>query len=390
MRVMVIGGTGLEGSELVRDLMRSQVEEIIVTSRSLDKAKKAAEDFSKEGKSKVTAIPLEVNNHDEAVEAIKDADVDVVASTVGPFYIYGPKTAKIAIDAGVPYVDINDEFKPTRKVLEYDEDAKEADIPVLIGCGASPGCTNLLAAYGASKLDKVDKINIDWVWPATSGGGGFAVILHFLEIISGDCVQFMDGEFKYVPAGSGRREVDFSKVGTQPIAYVGHAEPETLPRFIEGVKEVTCCGGVYPPITDEVAYKLQSLGLTREKPFEVNGQKVDPREISNIILENFETEANKELEEYCLTDENGAIIVHITGEEDDNPVTYSYSLTHAADKLTANPASIAAQMIAKGEIKDKGVLTPEQLDVENIKEIFNQLKFRGFEIYEKKQVDKKL
>ena len=33
MRVMVMGATGLEGSELVRDLMRSQVEEIFVTSR---------------------------------------------------------------------------------------------------------------------------------------------------------------------------------------------------------------------------------------------------------------------------------------------------------------------------------------------------------------------
>ena len=40
-------------------------------------------------------------------------------------------------------------------------------------------------------------------------------------------------------------------------------------------------------------------------------------------------------------------------------------------------------MIAKGEIKDKGVLTPEQLDIENIKEIFAQLKYRGFEIYER-------
>ncbi len=387
---MVIGGTGLEGSELVRDLIRSQVDEIIITSRSEDKAKEKAAKFAKEGKSKVTGIALDVNNHDEAVKIIKDADVDVVASTVGPFYIYGPKTAKIAIDAKVPYVDINDEFKPTREVLGYDDDAKEAGIPVLIGCGASPGCTNLLAAYGASKLNKVDKINIDWVWPATSGGGGFAVILHFLEIISGDCIQFLDGDFKYVPAGTGRREVDFPKVGTQPIAYVGHAEPETLPRFIEGVNEVTCCGGVYPPILDDVAYKLQFLGLTSDRPFEINGQEISPREISNIILENFEARANKELEEYSLEDENGDIIVHVIGQKDENQVIYTYNIAHAADKLTANPASIAAQMIAKGEIKDKGVLTPEQLDIENIKEIFAQLKYRGFEIYEKEQVVKRL
>ena len=96
------------------------------------------------------------------------------------------------------------------------------------------------------------------------------------------------------------------------------------------------------------------------------------------------------MKDYYLTREHGAIIVHVTGEKDDNMVTYSYSVTQAADKLTANPTSIAAQMMVNGKIKDTGVLTPEQLGIENIKEILDQLKFRGFEIYEEEKVNKKL
>ncbi len=304
--------------------------------------------------------------------------------------MYGPKVVKIAVDARVPYVDINDEFKPTRQILsDYDTPAKEAGIPVLLGCGASPGCTNLLAAYGASKLSRVDKINIEWLWPGTGDGSGVAAVLHYLEIITGDCVQFLDGEFKAVPAGTDIMEVEFPPLGKHQIAYVGHAEPETLPRFIEGVSEVTCHGGAFPAELAELAYYFKSLGLTQTEPLNVNGHKIAPRTFSMALIDKLMSEMGAAFEGVDLPS-LGFIKVHVTGEKGDAQVTYSYSMAEKPDRMTANPASIAVQMAAQGRIKRTGVFAPEGLDIKLIREMIDQLKARGYSIHEREQIERKL
>lgn len=390
MRIMVMGGAGLEGTELARDLVRSKVDEIIIADCNLHAAEGLAKQLSAKGGSRVTAQFIDANDHSGTVKAIREAKVDAVANTIGPFYMYGPKVVKIAVDARVPYVDINDEFKPTRKILsDYDAPAKEAGIPVLLGCGASPGCTNLLAAYGASKLTRADKINIEWLWPSTGDGSGVAAVLHFLEIITGDCVQFLDGEFKAVPAGTEIKEVEFPPLGKNQIAYVGHAEPETLPRFIRGVNEVTCHGGAFPAELAELAYYFKALGLTATEPLNVNGQEIVPRTFSMALIDKLMSELGEALAGADLPS-LGFIKVHVTGQKDDAQVTYSYYMSERPDGMTANPASIAVQMAAQGRIKRTGVFAPEGLDIELIKEMLDQLKKRGYSIHEKEQIERQL
>lgn len=53
-------------------------------------------------------------------------------------------------------------WKPTQDALETDGEARRAGMTVLLGIGASPGLTNLLARHSADQLDEVDYIQTVW------------------------------------------------------------------------------------------------------------------------------------------------------------------------------------------------------------------------------------
>lgn len=53
-------------------------------------------------------------------------------------------------------------WKPTQDALETDGEARRAGVTVLLGIGASPGLTNLLARHSADQLDEVDYIQTVW------------------------------------------------------------------------------------------------------------------------------------------------------------------------------------------------------------------------------------
>ncbi|QOW23111.1 hypothetical protein [Novilysobacter avium] len=53
---------------------------------------------------------------------------------------------KSAIEAGCHYVVICDDAQPTVDMLDLHEQASQAGIVALVGCGVSPGTLNVLAA----------------------------------------------------------------------------------------------------------------------------------------------------------------------------------------------------------------------------------------------------
>jgi hypothetical protein len=90
------------------------------------------------------------------------ADCDLLVSTVGPFFRFGVPVLQAAIDMGVSYADINDDWEPTCQMLELDEAASAAGITAVIGIGASPGISNMLAAVAARSLDEVFELHTGW------------------------------------------------------------------------------------------------------------------------------------------------------------------------------------------------------------------------------------
>jgi saccharopine dehydrogenase-like NADP-dependent oxidoreductase len=97
------------------------------------------------------------------------------------------------------YVDICDDPEPTLAMFELDQRAQEAGVGALIGMGASPGLSNLLAARAARHLDSVTDCYTVWPLDVRSpgqhgatmdeardaNGRPSAAAIHLMEQISG-------------------------------------------------------------------------------------------------------------------------------------------------------------------------------------------------------------
>lgn len=377
------------GSAVVMDLVRSSVSKVIVADHNLEGAKRVADQYGGQ-KSKFSARFVDANDHDSLVKAMKDADV--VASTLGPFYKYGIKVLKGAIDAGVNLVDINDDYDATRDALSLSDQAEMAGITAIVGLGASPGITNILARYGAEKLDRVDEIHTAWAVAITDPSGP-ASLDHWFHCLTGMVPTYRDGKWVDVQPGSEPEIVDFPP--RIEVFHVGHPEPVTLPRYIEGVKVVTNKGGTVPTWLDQLFLRLVDFGFGSTKSLKVKDVSIAPRDFTLALFRALEDFASPEFLGRMLEEAKGSLgglRVDVIGEVEGKATKLTYRLG-ASDRLVASagvtgatapatsiPLSIGAQMLAHGEIKAKGVFAPE--GCVNPKAFLNQLKKRGFEIYE--------
>ena len=75
------------------------------------------------------------------------------------------------------------------------------------------------------------------------------------------------------------------------------------------------------------------------------------------------------------------VLIVVKGREKNREVTYKYYSSGGMAPGTGVAASLFAQMVWRGEIKDKGVVTPEQVDP---KSFFGHFGKRGFFLHEEK------
>lgn len=357
MLIAVLGGAGLVGSAVVDDLVRSGVDEVVVADLNIHAAQEVIEKY-KRADTKVSAQFVDVNEHKSLVDVISGADV--VSSSIGPSYEYCNKVLEAAIEAKVNLVDLCDEFDAAEEAFKHDSQAKKAGITACIGCGASPGLSNIVAKYASSKMDRVESIQIAWAVSVRDTGGP-AANYHFFHSLSGNIPTFRKGKIKYIQAGSEKERVKFpDPIGEVEVYSFGHPEPLTLPRFIEGVKNVSIKGATLPIWLDEVYRGLSKSGLTSKQPINVKGISIIPLDFAvsltfsqyalpSEIKEMIDRDAPTTSAEKCI----------VTGERKGNPTRYTYDGLASFAKTTTTSASVAAQMIATDKTTSKGVLPPE-------------------------------
>ena len=129
---------------LVR-LMREEAQLEAVTLGDLDLAKAQAR--AEESGPKFSARQVDLTQHTDLVAAM--ADHDLVINYAGPFYRFEAPAARAAIEAGVSYLSIADDYDAYLQVAELEEAARAAGVKIMSGFGNSPGLTQLLAQKGA-------------------------------------------------------------------------------------------------------------------------------------------------------------------------------------------------------------------------------------------------
>ena len=385
MHIVVLGGAGVMGSASVRDLVQSKISRVTVADYNIEAAERlAAELLDEFEKTDVSAQFVDANDQASLIKIMKTADA--VASAIGPFYKFGSKVVKAAIEAGVNLVDICDDADATLEAFKLDREAEKAGVSIVVGLGMSPGLTNILAKCGSNKMDAVEEIRTSWVVGALDPGGP-ADVEHGFHMLTGNVPTFKDGQWIDVPAGSEKETVEFlPPIGKVEVYHVGHPEPVTLPRFVKGVKTVTNKGALFPHLINQLFSFLVDFGFSSTQPIKVKGVSIIPREFSAALMdqqrETPEIVAPHVLEKVLPLE--GSLLsgtrVEVKGSKDKNAVRYVYRSVGQVHQCTGAPLSIGAQMLARGEIKPKGVLAPEACI--DPKTLLSELNKREIEIYE--------
>ena len=350
MRAIVIGGTGGMGQGVARDLIKQEkITKVALGDINIDPGR--VQDKLRASK-KVSLIRVDVNDHNGIVGAIRENDV--VINCAGPFYKTAVAVARAAVEAGVNYIDICDDYEAVPILFssaDIDKAAKEAGITLLTGMGSDPGTNNVLVKWYASQLDRVDEIHLFWVVSIAELAG--AAWDHSLHMITGKIPQYLDGKLEYVDGGTGEETAEFLEpLGTCVVRYVGHPQPITIPRYIEGVKKVVIKGALIPLWVDELIKEQKQTGFLSREPVEVRGTKVTPYDLTLKLWDTIPKSRD-----------NGpaasGLKVIVKGERQGKRVTYTADIVGRMAPGTGLPASIAALMMDAGDVTVKGVVAPE-------------------------------
>lgn len=371
------------GRITVRDLFETAGDsEILIADYNLKNAQKLARSYRSP---RVKAAFVDVLDLQATSRLLRGAFA--VINSVQ--YEYNLHVMQAALRAGVHYLDLGGLFHMTRKQLELHSQFKRAGLAAILGIGAAPGITNVLARFAADQLDRVREIHIRLgsidetkvVNPPPLASS--YSIQTILEEFSYPPAVFTKGRFQFVEPMSGEEEVIFpAPVGRQYPMYTIHSEIASLPLTYKnkGVREVAFKIAFDRDFTEKIRF-LRDIGLASEKAVTVKGVRVIPRDLLVQTIRSLRKPVTKgPLKEYEI------IRVVVKGKKDGKAQTWIVDCHTRGmprwgiglDIDTGSPPSIAAQMLARGEIDSRGAV-PAEVAIDP-KLFFAELKKRNMEV----------
>lgn len=184
-RIAVLG-TGAVGARVARQLVSSDSVECVVlrNGEDIDRAEVVA------GTLGAKATVDRGGDFDPV-----DADVVVLAGPVRT----DAGGAEAFMRRGQHVVTLTDSVPAVQALLALDNEARERDVTIAIGCGFAPGLSCVLACHAASWFDSVDEIHV-----AKAGTGGPACARQHHRALRGMAIDWRDGAWTHRPGGSGR------------------------------------------------------------------------------------------------------------------------------------------------------------------------------------------
>ena len=365
MKVLVLGGAGAMGRHLCRALVDMDcIEQVRVAGIDNE----AGQTFCASLDGRATYLSLDVT--DDAALVGELEDVDLVANTTGPFFKLAKPILEAAIASGIDYIDICDDVEPTASMLELHAEAEQAGITAIVGMGASPGLTNLLARQAVEALDTVEAIDTSWDLDMTitvddgfaaapTGMNTPAAIVHWMHCCSGRAPITKNGRVICVRTLE-PVDLDFQHDTTVVGWSVAHPEPVTLAL-------------TYPELTD-----CSNFMTGRKEIFELLRPIRDRIDKGTLTIEtaaamlvthyNLGAPMSKDAEAARRSGrktQTPLLAAMAKGKLDGRSATSVAAMRNlpigGMGASTGIPAAIAIRMIAEGAITEKGVFPPENV-----------------------------
>jgi saccharopine dehydrogenase-like NADP-dependent oxidoreductase len=349
-RILVTGGGGEMGAYACRALSKAdEVDQVLVADRDRERAVRVADELGPK------AAPLELDISD--ADALSDAlgDVDIVLNTAGPFYRFGREVLSAAIATGTDYLDICDDWEPTLDMLELNDAARAAGVTAVLGMGASPGTSNLLALLAMNECDQVDRVYTVWraggaapLKPEEPDPAPNAAMEHWIHNCT-EAIRTWRGGQQVDAWALEEVALSYPGIGEDAAWVCGHPEPLTIPR-------------TRPEVKDSLNLMVARRGLMealQRVALRVRSGELDVRAASVQLLR----EPNIAGPTAGPSPRLPNLFAVAEGLRDGAPVraaAQALVLPNAnMGEMTGYPLAIAALMMARGQVDKPGVHAPE-------------------------------
>ncbi len=307
---------------------------------------------------KAKAARVDVTKPTELIAAMRQADL--VMNCVGPFFRFGVPILEAAIEAGLDYLDICDDPEPTKAMHELHNRAKEAKITAIIGLGASPGITSMLAARAREELDETEELIAAWNIEEDAGGDDkvaySAAVVHWMQQCSGTIWECENGslvEKKPLAEVS----LEYPGRGTRTVYTVGHPEPVSFHYSFPDLQR-SFCVMVMPSLWinefRELAEQIDQGTMTLEKA----GKKL----VADAAVSSF---IGKIIEKFSGLFDHPRLPIFFAlakGRKDGRPervATAIRSIPPGMARATGIPLALGTRLFLQGRVAAKGVIAPE-------------------------------
>jgi len=371
VRIALLGGAGMMGQGIVRDLLSDRAIVDIAELRLFDSSRARMQALGEAmNDTRLSLHELDVSDP-QALRRALDG-VDICVNAVPTLAGHQMAIFAAALDARADYVDLGGLGTYTVKQLEWHEQFRAAGVVAVLGVGADPGMSNVICRAVADQLDEIDSINLYWAATLSGAENPLLVPPYSVSTVLAEyahpCVQFLDGRHVECAPQTGRETIDLPEPwGRCEFMYSIHSEQLTVPLADgirqKGIKEFTW--KLHLPHREHEAW----VGLVKagfgdfDRPVDINGTPVRPLDLLNAVINRNIAENTQRIPPQQSSEIHFAIG---RGRVGGQPATARCEVVVRAnamyegyvDAATSMNASIAVQLMLR-EPRRPGVYAPE-------------------------------
>lgn len=342
------------------DLAHSaDVEVVTLADLDIERARAVAETI-KSGK--VRPAQVDVTNSQEVVELMRGHAAAISCAV----YRHNLRLARAAVEARVNFCDLGGNNSVVAEELALDEEARRARINIIPDCGLAPGMVSVLVAHGAARFERLDEAHIRvGGLPQNPRPPLNYQIIFSVEGLINEYVErarvIRDGQILEIDSLSEVERLEFPEPYQEMEAFHTSGGISTLPEsFLGRIRELDYKTIRYPGHCEQFKL-LVDLGLASSEKMEIEGARLSPRRLFEELLAR-----------HLPAGEPDVVLVRLefSGVMEGTRRELRYDIIDRFDeetglsammRTTAFPASIIAQMMARGEIKDQGAIPQERV-----------------------------
>lgn len=362
MKILLLGA-GLQGRAALHDLLRSpDVEQVVVADLEIDRARAAIPELAD---ARVVCETLDAHDEVRAAGLMRSVDA-VIHLLPAPFRL---PMARLAVESGVHFVDAS---YADPQIGSLHRTALDKGVAILPEFGLDPGLDLVLTGLALREFDEIHELHSYGAGiPEPSAAGNplkYKISWSFAGVLGAytrSARRIRGGQVEEVPGAD-----LFAPANVHTVHVNGLGDLEAYPNG-DAVKYVAMLGlsgsvreaGRYSmrwPGHSETWRTLISLGLLSDEPIRTGGLDVVPRRfLHDLLLPQLQYGPQERDIALILLDVHGMqagrskrIVFQVLDYRD-----LETGLL-AMQRTVGFTASIGAQMLVRGEIPGRGLLSP--------------------------------